>query len=227
MLKSLPIAIALFLSTPALAAPMHNFTDLALSPDGAKTATVESDDPGGQAEEPHGMITVRDASGKVIVHYDPCKTCRYSGLTWSPRSDALVFLAADDKAHQTTLFSAASNAPKALTVIKGIANTPRFSPDGARIAILATLGARKKTGAVEAAAAQVGEIGASEDEQRIATLPAMGGEAKPVSPADTYVYEYGWTPDGKGFAATAQDLMGECRGVPPDDWPVSYRTRAK
>ena len=34
----------------------------------------------------------------------------------------------------------------------------------------------------------------------------------------------GWR---KGFAATAQDLMGECRGVPPDDWPVSYRTRAK
>ena len=36
-----------------------------------------------------------------------------------------------------------------------------------------------------------------------------------------------WVWDGKGFVATAQDLMGECRGVPPDDWPVSYRTRAK
>ncbi len=36
-----------------------------------------------------------------------------------------------------------------------------------------------------------------------------------------------WVWDGKAFVATAQDLMGECRGVPPDDWPVSYRTRAK
>ncbi|HEY4275771.1 MAG TPA: S9 family peptidase [Rhizomicrobium sp.] len=209
MRKSLPIAIALLLSTPALAAPIHNFSDLALSPDGGKTATVESHDPGGQAEEPHGVITVRDAGGKVIAHYDPCKQCRYSGLTWSPKNDALIFLGADDKAHQTSLFSAAANTAKTLTVIKGIANTPRFSPDGARIAILATLGARKKTGAVEAAAAQVGEIGASEDEQRITILPAAGGDAKQISPADTYVYEYSWTPDGKGFAATTAKGNGD------------------
>lgn len=36
-----------------------------------------------------------------------------------------------------------------------------------------------------------------------------------------------WVWDGKAFVATAQDLMGECRGVTPDDWPVSYRTRTK
>lgn len=207
MLKSLSIAIALLISAPALAAPMHQFSDLALSPDGARTATVESDDPGGQAQEPHGVVTVRDAAGKIIAHYDPCAQCRYSGLAWSPKGDALVFLAADDKAHQTFLFRA--GAAKPLTAIKGIANTPRFSPDGTRIAILATLGARKKTGAVEAAAAQVGEIGASNDEQRIAILPAAGGTARPVSPADTYIYEYGWTPDGKGFAATAAKGNGD------------------
>jgi hypothetical protein len=118
-----------------------------------------------------------------------------------------VFLAADDKAHQTFLFRA--GAAKPLTAIKGIANTPRFSPDGTRIAILATLGARKKTGAVEAAAAQVGEIGARNDEQRSAILPAAGGTARPVSPADTYLSEYGWTPDGKGFAATAANGKGD------------------
>jgi hypothetical protein len=36
-----------------------------------------------------------------------------------------------------------------------------------------------------------------------------------------------WVWDGKAFAPTAQDLMGECRGVGPDDWVTTWRTRAK
>src|SRR5512146_1613404 len=153
---------ALFLAAPAFAAPsvMHQFADLALAPDGNRTATIESDDPGNLAEEPHGAVTVRDAGGKVVAHYDPCSTCRYSNPAWSPKSDMLVFLAADDKAGKTTLYGVQSGAPKALTVIAGVANTPRFSADGTRIALLATMGAHKMTGAIEAGAAQVGMMGA-------------------------------------------------------------------
>ena len=36
-----------------------------------------------------------------------------------------------------------------------------------------------------------------------------------------------WVWDGKGFAPTSQDLMGECRGVGPGDWVTTWRTRAK
>lgn len=36
-----------------------------------------------------------------------------------------------------------------------------------------------------------------------------------------------WVWDGEAFVPTSQNLMSECRGVPPEDWPVSYRTRAK
>ena len=202
---------AMFLVTPALAAPaaMHHFADLALAPDGGKTATVESDDPGNLTEEPHGAVVVRDASGKVIAHYDPCATCRYSDPAWSPKGDTLVFLATDDKKGKATLYGVQAGGPKALTEITGVANTPRFSADGTRIALLATLGAHKMTGAIEAGAAQVGEIGSSPDEQRIAVMPASGGVLKPVSPADTYIYEYDWAPDGKGFAATAAKGNGD------------------
>ncbi len=114
MLKFAPLGL-LLLSGTAIAAPVsrpaviiHQFDALALSPDGARTATVESDDPGNLADEPHGMVTVRDANGKIVAHYDPCTVCRYSGLTWSPKGDALVFLAADKKASKTTLYRAAS-----------------------------------------------------------------------------------------------------------------------
>jgi hypothetical protein len=36
-----------------------------------------------------------------------------------------------------------------------------------------------------------------------------------------------WVWDGKAFVPTSQDLMGECRGVPPDDWPVTYRVEVR
>ena len=97
----------------------------------------------------------------------------------------------------------------ALTTIKGVANTARWSDDGGRIALLATVGAKKLTGAVEAGAAQVGEIGVEDDEQRIGIVPAQGGALQLVSPADTFVYEYDWTPDGKGFVVTSAKGNGD------------------
>ena len=208
-MKAISFAAIFLLATPAIAAPIHQFDDLALAPAGDKVAAVESDDPGNLTEEPHGTVVVRDAGGKIIAHYDPCAACRYSDPVWSPKGDALLFLAADEKAGKTTLYRAASGNPQSLTVMTGVANTPRFSSDGARVALLVTLGAHKKTGAIQAAAPQVGEIGQNEDEQRIAVLPASGGDLKLVSPADTYIYEYSWTPDGKGFAATAAKGNGD------------------
>ena len=47
------------------------------------------------------------------------------------------------------------------------------------------------------------------DEQRIATVPATGGELHFASPADTFVYEYDWTPDGRGFVGTAAKGNGD------------------
>ena len=216
-MRSIIVAFLLLPATPALAAPtvVHQFADLALAPDGGRTATVESDDPGNLAEEPHGAVVARDANGKILAHYDPCPTCRYSDPAWSPKSDMLVFLATDDKAGKTTLYGTQSGNAKALTEIAGVANTPRFSADGAHIALLVTLGAHKMTGAIEAGAAQVGEIGAKPDEQRIAVMPASGGALKPVSPADAYIYEYFWTPDGKGFAATS------ARGNGDNNWWIA------
>jgi len=197
-------------ATPALAAAttIHQFSDLALAPAGDRTATVESDDPGNLPDEPHGGVVLRGPDGKVFARFDPCKTCRYANPAFSPEGE-LVFLAADEKAGKTTLFHVPNNVPRPLTVINGIANTVRFSPDGNQIALLVTLGAKKKTGATQAGAPLVGEIGEKNDEQRIAMLPAGGGTLRPVSPADTYIYEFSWTPDGKGFVATAAKGNGD------------------
>ena len=194
-------AIGAALSVPAGAATLHEYNSLAISPAGDRVAAIESDAIANSSTNPHERIVIRSAAtGNVISTIDPCKSCDYSGLTFAP-DGRLVFLEREKSA--TRLMIAGSGSPSVLTTISGIAQSPRFSPDGRQIALLVTIGARKEAGATQAGVRQVGEIGEQNDEQRIAIVPASGGTLRPVSPADRYVYEYDWTPDGRGFVVTS------------------------
>ncbi|WP_200934167.1 PD40 domain-containing protein [Massilia sp. Leaf139] len=173
------------------AAQMREYRHVAISAGGESVAAVESNDPGIPGQRGRGHIVVRDAaSGRITAEFDPCAACSYDFPSWSPDRKSLAFIGADRAAGTATLWVARAGKLSAAATIKGVANTARWSPDGARIALLATVGAKKQTGAVEAGARQVGEIGVDEDAQRIALVPAAGGEPRLVSPPDTYVYEY-------------------------------------
>src|SRR5450830_706121 len=203
---------------------MHAYRALAMSGAGDRIAAIESVSGGaaaasavaaaagaGGAERNHATIKVRDlASGKIVGSYDPCASCNYDFPAWSPDRSALSFIGSDRKAGTATLYVAGADGKvTALTTIKGVASTARWSPDGSQLAMLATVGAKKMTGATEAGAALVGEIGAEEDEQRIAIVARNGGVARLVSPADTFIYEYDWTPDGRGFVVTSAKGNGD------------------
>ncbi|MBV8684293.1 MAG: S9 family peptidase [Caulobacteraceae bacterium] len=192
---------------------MRTFGDVAISPAGDRIAAVETDEPlGPTATRARGPVVVRDArTGAALASYDPCPVCRYSGLAWSPHGEALAFIAFDPDKTEATLDVLRDGRVRVLATVEGVAQTPRFSPDGAQIALMATPGAHKETGAVEAGAEQVGDIGALTvaDEKRIGVIPASGGEIRYVSPADTFIYEYDWRPDGRGFVATAAKGNGD------------------
>jgi dipeptidyl aminopeptidase/acylaminoacyl peptidase len=220
-MRFLPLAAAAFLALPlptaAAAAPatLRQYADLALAPAGDRLATIESDAAPDATARPHGRIVIRSAaSGAILQTIDPCPACTYSGLTFAPNGH-LAFLARQKAT--TRLMLAGRAAP--LATIEGIAQTPRFSPDGRRIALLVTLGARKEAGATQAGVRQVGEIGEENDEQRIALVPAAGGPLRTVSPADRYVYEYDWTPDGAAFVVTSALGNGD------DNWWVAELDR--
>ncbi|MDB5455269.1 MAG: family peptidase, partial [Caulobacter sp.] len=208
---SLAAAAALQAASAAPQVTVHRHESLALAPAADRFAAVESDELVGSTAEAHGVVTVRSAQGAVIGRFDPCPACRYAGSAWSPDGKALAFVAADAKAGTATLFVIEGDKTRPVTVVQGVAGTPRWSPDGQSIALLATVGARKESGATQAGARQVGEIGvaAAIDEQRIAVVPLAGGPLSFVSPDDTYVYEYAWRPDGRGFVGTAAKGDGD------------------
>ena len=202
---SLIAALLTATAAPALAQSVHQYGGLALSPAGDRIATVEA--PVGGTGRGHEVITWRSATdGHVLRTIDPCATCSYSGLGFGPTGD-LVFLARDRTAGTVMLEVAAAKAVRVVATVKGIASTPRISPDGKRVALLVTLNAAKEAGATQAGVRQVGEIGEANDEQRLAvfdlTGPAVAADAvRPVSPAGRYVYEYDWMPDSRGVVAT-------------------------
>jgi dipeptidyl aminopeptidase/acylaminoacyl peptidase len=201
------LAAAVAAASPPLVTQYH---DLALSPLGERTATVEVIATGEEPRDPHETVVVRSVKdGSVLHRIDPCATCRYYAPAWSPHGDRLAFVMRDDNTGQATLEVFDGANLTAMASYKGEGGLPRWSPDGASLAFLATVGARKKTGATEAGAPLTGEIGSQPDEQRIAIVPAGGGEMRFASPADTFVYEYDWTPDGRGFVATAAKGDGD------------------
>jgi dipeptidyl aminopeptidase/acylaminoacyl peptidase len=204
------IVAALFAASSLSAAqakPLRQYTSLALSPRGDRVASVESEEEPNSPTKADERIVVRDArSGAVLATIDPCAGCRYSGLSFAP--DGRLFAIVKDKS-KTRLILSGTGKPTTLTEFEGIAQHPLFSPDGKSVSVLATFSARKESGATQAGVRQVGEIGEENDEQRIAVVRLTGGILRPVSPADRYVYEYDWLPNGGGFVTSSAKGNGD------------------
>lgn len=201
-MKRLNLAIVLLLAGAApAAAAVHGYDALTLDPRGREIAAVERDRTG---EAKIVVRSVRD--GAVIRTYQPCSACGISGLTWSHAGNMLAFVTRDRSREGATLMVASGTSTRVVATIGGLAANPRFSPDDRHIALLVTLGATKETGATQAGARQVGEIGEKNDAQQLAIVDIAGAAGRavtPLSPAGRYIYEYDWAPDGRWLAVTS------------------------
>ena len=188
---------------------VRQYQGVALSPAADRVVSVDSMDMADQTAQPHGKIVLRSADGAILNTFDPCAECRYGGLTFSPDGAAIAFVSTNRKTGSADLDVIQGGKIRTLATVKGLAGTPRWSPDGGKLAVLAVVGAHKEVGATQAGKPLTGEIGSDEDEQRIGVVAASGGELKLISPADTWIYEYDWMPDGRGFVATAAKGNGD------------------
>ena len=205
------------------AKPLHLFRDVAVSPDGARVAVLEAEQPAEDGVDPAYGIVIRAVTGaaRPVSVALPCggADCVPSALAWSPDGRRLAFALREPKQAQRFVYQvdADGTAVTRLLAFDGTLGGLRFGSDGT-LALLATAGAHKEPGATQAAARLSGEVGVAEDEQRIATL--SGGTLRFQSPADLYVYQFDWRPDPaqpshNRFVGTAAHGNGD------DDWWIA------
>jgi len=205
---------------PALASAIrtlfdaNTFAQTAISPDGNRVAWVEN------TAEGNSAIYVASISGtnarRVTAAAGSAKHSEDS-IAWSPDSQRVAFLSDAQTPGQAQLYVAAASAGPAtrLTSVKGFLASPGWSPDGKTIAILFTENATRAAGPLVAETPQTGVIEDAVTEQRLALVDASGGKLRQISPANMYVYEYDWSPDGRSFVTTAAHGNGD------DNWYIA------
>jgi dipeptidyl aminopeptidase/acylaminoacyl peptidase len=195
-----------------LSKPQHIFMDVRSSPDGRHVASVEGDAPPSGGSPVARDLVIRSADGKATVVVNlPCGKaiqCWPASPAWTPDSRKVSFALRTPGSHARSIYQVNPDGSDLMRVVafNGTIDALRYSPDG-QLAMLATEGATKELGAVEAGAPIAGDLDEAPPEQRIAVLEQ--GKLRWASPADLFVYEFDWRPDGRGFVGTAAPGDGD------------------
>jgi len=184
------------------------YGDLALSPDGAHLAWVQS-----TAATTSKQTYIRDADGNVpakLVKLPNTAERTDFDLAWSPDSKTLAFFSSAGTQDQRQLWTVNvdGSGAKKITNLNGYAARPRWSHNGKQIAFMYIEGAGGG-GPLMAAPATTGVIDTAIHNQRIAVLDAASGQVRQVSPPDLHIYDYDWSPDDKIFVVTAAPGPGD------------------
>jgi len=173
-----------------------------ISPDGSQVAYIVK-----------GELSIIPASGQ-----GPARAIAVEGklslrnVAWSPDSKQVAFLAdqaGDVPAAQVWTATVDGSAPVKHSDLKGYVDAPTFSPDGAKLAVLFIEGMPRVAGPLQPIEPLAGVVDAKVFEQRLCTIDLATNTLTPISPADMYVYEYDWIPDGSGWVASAAHGSGD------------------
>src|ERR1700751_4328847 len=218
---------------------VRDFQQAEISPDGKRVAWVESLPGPGGAPSSNSAIYVADITApttkKRISAGDGKAPHEEHDIASSADSMQLAFLSDAPKAGQLQLFiipvpvaqlakgpathKAASKqgtaAAKQLTHVKGFLAGPGWSPDSKMIALLFTENATRAAGPLVAETPDEGVVSEDFLEQRLTLVDVATAKLRQLSPADTYVYEFDWSPDGKQLAMTSAKGNGD------DNWYIA------
>jgi dipeptidyl aminopeptidase/acylaminoacyl peptidase len=172
-----------------------------ISPDGAEVAYIVN-----------GELFVADVATGVSHRISASEQKTARDVTWSANSRQVAWLydlAGEKPASE--LWSAASDgsSPVKLAGLHGYAQAPRFSPDGARLAVLYIEGMPRIAGPLQPMTPLAGVVDEKIFEQCITVVDLQTKNLAQITPPDIYVYEYDWTPDSKGWVAIAAHGSGD------------------
>ena len=157
-------------------------------------------------------LTIISATGGSVREIAVDGNLPLRQVTWSADSKQIAFLAdlpGDAPAAQIFTASTDGSSPVKHAELKGYVQSPRFSPDGSKLALLYIADMPRVAGPLQPMTPLAGDIDEKIYEQRIALLDLGHDQLRQVTPADVYVYEYDWTPDGQGWVATAAHGVGD------------------
>jgi dipeptidyl aminopeptidase/acylaminoacyl peptidase len=191
---------------------VRTFRQAALSPDGGAVAWVERrhDPQGWETRSAIFLASLPSGTPRRVTGAAGRTDFREGGVAWSPDGRSLAFLsdAGNEGQRQLWVASAAGGSPRKLTGVTGQLEDPRWSPDGKSIAFLFTENSTQEPGALVAYKPDSGVVAETIEEQRIAVADIATGKVRMASPANLYVYDYDWSPDGTRFAAEAAEGSG-------------------
>src|SRR6059058_2489967 len=184
------------------------YGDIALSPDGAHVAWVQS-----TAATTSNQTYIKATSGNssaAVVNLEAAAERLDADPAWSPDSKTVAFFSTAGEKDQRQLWTVSGDGsnPRKLTHLKGYAARPRWSHDGKQIAFL-YIESAGGGGPLMAAPAITGVVDAAIHNQRIAILDIASGQLRQVSPSNLHIYDYDWSPDDKKFVATAAPGPGD------------------
>jgi dipeptidyl aminopeptidase/acylaminoacyl peptidase len=202
---------AAVLAVPVMAAgspALHDFERVAIAPDGHHIASIETQDDGSDSDTPASLM-IRNMKGGAVAVPLPCTAgpnCKVDSPTWSTNGQ-LAFLVSrpEEGVAEIDTVDAKGGGVRRVLSFNGTLDRLRYGP-GNRLAVLATAQAHKMVGRTQAGIPLVGDIGSEADEQRIAEV--NGAALNFVTPADLYVYEFDFLPNG-GFVGTAAPGDGD------------------
>ncbi|MGC2196168.1 MAG: S9 family peptidase [Terriglobales bacterium] len=190
-------ATAALESLPAI----KKIDQVVISPDGAQVAYIVD-----------GELSVAAVAGGGPHRIAAEQKMAARDVAWSADSRYIAWLCdlpGEVPASQLWAGSADGGSLIKLADLQGYAETPRYSPDRAKIAVLYIQGMPRVAGPLQPMTPLAGVVGEKIYEQRVAVVDVGTRKLTQVTPADVYVYEYDWMPDSKGWAAIAAHGSGD------------------
>jgi dipeptidyl aminopeptidase/acylaminoacyl peptidase len=213
-----------------------DYQEVAISPDHRYVAWVQSTSSGDSASAATKVfLQALDQRSPPVqlsaktVQTGPATSAAEDSIAWSPDSRSLVLLSDADSPGQRELYSIrlADRTVRRLTQLTGNLATPKWAPDGKKIALLYTPNANRQLGPLAAVPAAVGVIDEQVFEQGLLIVDVATMSTSLITARDRYVYEYDWSPHGHEIVATGAHGSGDNNWYVAELLKINVDTRSE